>query len=111
VLGVDGEQPLGLPLDQIHDEFAAHDERLLVRERERLPVLQRSERGPESGRADERVQDDVRIGLRREPLRGIGPDDELHPSDGTETGPDLLGGVLVRDPHDRRKELTDLPGE
>ena len=44
-------------------ELAGGDEALLVRERERDPVLERPHRRREPGEADDRVQDDV--GLRR----------------------------------------------
>ena len=79
VLGVDGQQPLRLALDEVGHELAADDEALLVRERERLARLQRRERGRQPGRADERVQHHVGLGLAREALGRVGTLDRSRP--------------------------------
>ena len=43
-------------------QLACRDEALLVRERERHPALERPERSRQPGEADDRVEDDVRLG-------------------------------------------------
>ena len=62
VLGVDGQQQASSPLPRRERELAGCDEALLVRERERDAALERPERRADAGKADDRVQDDVRLG-------------------------------------------------
>ena len=111
VLGVDGEQPLGLALDEVHHELAADDERLLVRERERLAALQRRERGRQAGGAHERVEHDVALGVAGDGLGGLGADDQLDALDRARASLQVVGRVLVGDRDDRRQELPDLADE
>ena len=77
MLGVHRAEALGLALDQVHDELAAHDERLLVGEGDGLAVLQGGQCRRQSGGTDEGVQDDVGLRIRGESLGGVGPDEEL----------------------------------
>ena len=42
-----------------------------------LPFCNAASVGAKPGRADERVQDDVGLGVRGESLGGVGPDQEL----------------------------------
>ncbi len=111
VLGVDREQPLGLTLDQVHHELAADNEALLVGERERLPALERGERGPKTGRADQTVHHDVGLGFAGDGLGGIGTDDQLHAGERAQLLLHVVGRVLVGDGHQRRQEFPDLPHE
>ena len=68
VLAVDREQPASSPLLRREREVAGGDEALLVREREVDAALERPERHGQPGEADDRVQDDVRLG----PLEQLG---------------------------------------
>ena len=73
VLAVDREQqaaPAALRGDR---ELAGRDEALLVRERERDAALERPERRPDAGEADDRVEDDVGL-ARVEELGGVAAD-------------------------------------
>ena len=62
VLRVDGKQQTSAPLFRLARQVACSDQALLVRERERDAALERPERRADSGEADDRVQDDVRLG-------------------------------------------------
>ena len=62
VLAVDREQQAAAPLLRGQRELAGGDEALLVRERERDAALERPERRADAREADDRVQDDVRLG-------------------------------------------------
>ncbi len=111
VLGVHREQAFRFPLHEVGDELAADHQRLLVRERQRLARLERREGRGEAGGADERVQDEVTLGVTGEDLGGVRTDDQLDAL----RGPELLlhdgRRFLVRDRDRGRKELPDLPHE
>ena len=62
MLRVDGQQQASSPLLRAQRELPCGDEALLVRERERDPVLERPQRGADAGEADDGVEDDVRLG-------------------------------------------------
>ena len=62
VLAVDREEQAAAPLVRREREVAGRDEALLVGERERDAALERPERRAEAGEADDRVEDDVRLG-------------------------------------------------
>jgi hypothetical protein len=72
VFAVDGDQARAATRDRRgsprkrHEQFAAHDERLLVRERETLARSQGGLARAQSRGPDERVQDDVGVGVCRE---------------------------------------------
>ena len=63
VLAVDRQQQPSAPRPRVAGELACGDEALLVRERERDAALERPERRVDAGEADDRVEDDVRLGL------------------------------------------------
>ena len=74
VLGVHGHEPRAGGLRQRHDELAADHERLLVGERDVDPLGERHDRGPQAGRPDDGVQDQVgaRLGDQaHQPLRAV----------------------------------------
>ncbi len=54
---------------QRHHQLAAHDQRLLVGQRDVDALGQRDDRGPEPRRADDRVQHQIGAGLRHERAR------------------------------------------
>ena len=108
VLRVHGDQALGLALDEVGHELAAHDQALLVRERERLARLQRREGRPEPRRADERVQHHVSLGIAGEPLRRVGADEDLGSVDPAQLPAELGGGLFVGHRDEGRQELADL---
>ena len=62
---------------QRHDELAAHDERLLVRERKHLARAKRLVARSQPRRAHERVHDDVDLGKVYERRNGIGPESDV----------------------------------
>src|SRR5690606_31556997 len=97
VLAVDRDE-FADPLPQrIQDERPADDERFLVREREPLPRPQRGQRGLQPGGADDRVQDDVHLGVRRG-LEQPGPAV-------TPLGRRPAGGLAVRRLFDQDREV------
>ena len=73
VLAVDGQQAPASPLPGGERELARGDEALLVREREVDPALERPQRRREAGEADDRVEDDVRLGPLQQ-LRQVAAD-------------------------------------
>ena len=62
MLTVDGQQPASTPLPGGQRQVAGCDEALLVGEREVHPVLERPKSGLETSEADDRVQDNIRLG-------------------------------------------------
>ena len=62
VLAVDRQQPPSAPLASGEREVTGGDEALLVREREVDAALERPDRDRQAREADDRVQDDVRLG-------------------------------------------------
>jgi hypothetical protein len=108
VLGVHGDQPLGLTLDEVEHELTADDQALLVRQREGLARLERCEGRRQTRRADEGVQDHVRLGVSGEHLRCLGTRVDVHAPDAGELLAQCGGRFLVRDCHVSRQELTDL---
>ena len=74
-------------------ELAGHHQRLLVGQRHALPRAQRGERGIEPGRADDRVEHDVHVGVRR------GLDQHLAP------GADAGRRLPLHEPGERRRPL------
>ena len=73
MLAVDRKQEPLSPAPRRDRELAGGDEALLVRERERDPVLERPERRADAGKADDRVEDDVRLAPLEE-LDGVAAD-------------------------------------
>ncbi len=59
VLAVDRKEEPSTPLSRSERELTGRDEALLVRQRERDAPLQRPESRRQTGKADDRVQDDV----------------------------------------------------
>ena len=99
VLGVDRDQLRAGGLRQGHHQLAAHDERLLVGQRDVDPLGERDDRRTEAGRPDDRVEHEVGAGLGDEPHQPLGPGEHLA------AGPGLGGarrgvGVAERDPRD-----------
>jgi hypothetical protein len=75
VLAVDGQHEPSSPRPRLAGELAGGDEALLVRERERDAAFERPQRGVDAGEADDRVQDDVGLGLLgASPSIGVEPD-------------------------------------
>ena len=66
VLGVDRHDLAAARRPRLGDDRARGDEALLVGEREALAGFERGERGGEAGEADDRVEDDVGVGVRGE---------------------------------------------
>ncbi len=66
VLRVDGHDLAAAASPLLGDDGTAGDETLLVGQREALAVRQRRERCRQPGEADDRVEDDVGLGQRRE---------------------------------------------
>ncbi len=66
VLGVDGQDLRAGRLGERHHKLAADDERLLVGEREVDALAERRDRRAEAGRADERVEHEVGVGLEHQ---------------------------------------------
>ncbi len=98
VLAVDREQQPSSPLLRGERELAGRDEALLVRQRERDAVLERPERRPNAGEADDGVEDDVRLA----PLEQL---------DRVAADLDVLDAVLRREVVERRRarlERTEL---
>ena len=60
MLAVDRKEEPSTPLSCSERELTGRDEALLVRESERNPPLQCPESRRQAGKADDRVQDDVR---------------------------------------------------
>ena len=99
VLGVDRDQLRARGLRQRHHQLAAHDERLLVGQRDVDPLGERDDRRTEAGRPDDRVEHEVGAALGDEPHQALGPGQHLA------AGPGLRGarggvGVAERDPPD-----------
>ena len=66
VLAVHRQEQAPSPLPCRESELAGGDKAFLVRERERRAALERPERRPEAGEADDGVEDDVRLGALEE---------------------------------------------
>ena len=111
VLRVDGHKPLRLSLDQVHDQLAPDDERLLVGERQGLPGLEGGQGGAQPDRADHGVQDHVGVDLTSHELRGLRPGQHLDRAQATELRGDLTCRFLLGHRHDLRHELADLAHE
>ena len=112
MLGVHGQQPLGLALDRSITSSPPTTRDSLFASARVLPDCRAASVGAESGRADERVQDQVGLGLtRRASRRRRGPTMSSTPLSAPSSRLDVGGRLLVGDRHDRRQELTDLPGE
>ena len=73
MLAVDRQQQASTPLPRRERERSGCDEALLVGERERDAVLERPQRGANAREADDRVEDDVRLGTL-EQLDGVAAD-------------------------------------
>ncbi len=92
MLGVDRDQLRARRLGECGHELAADHEALLVGEREVDALPQRGDRRAEAGRAHERVQDEVAVGV------GDQRDEALGAAEHLAVGPGLRGlggGVLV----------------
>jgi hypothetical protein len=63
VLGVDGDHVRAGGLGERHHQLAAHDERLLVGEREVDALAQGGDGRPEAGAADDGVEHEVALGV------------------------------------------------
>src|SRR6266487_4617110 len=111
MLGVHGEQPLRLSLDEIHDELAADDQRLLVRQRHGLAVLERGHGGGQARGPDEGVEHDVGLRVAGERLGCLRSDEHLHAAQRADPLLDVGGRVLVGDRDQRGQELADLAHE
>ena len=70
VLAVHGQQKPFAATPGVESEISGRDEALLVRERERDPVVERPKRGAHSCEADDGIQDDVGLGALEE-LRDV----------------------------------------
>jgi len=77
VLGVHGHDLRASRFRERYHELASHDQRLLVGERQVDPLAERGYGRAETGGADERVQDQVRLGLHDEPHEPIGAREHL----------------------------------
>ncbi len=71
MLGVDRQQPPAAAPERVQHQRAAGDEALLVGQREVRPALERGEARLQAGRADDRVEDDVRPGRPHELDRAL----------------------------------------
>jgi hypothetical protein len=109
VLGVDRDQLGAGGLGQRHHEVPADDERLLVGERDVDALRQRHHGRAEAGRADDRVEHEIGVGLGHEPHQPLGPGEHLalRPQLGGAGGGvavaerDAVDAVLVRERHQR----------
>jgi len=104
------DDPRAGGLGERPDELAADDQRLLVGERQVDPLPQRRHGRPETGRADQRVEDEVRIGFDDQ------PDEALRSAEDPSVRPGLARpgrrvGVGEGDPPDtvRTGLLDELP--
>ena len=99
VLGVDRQQPGAGGLRERADQLAAHHERLLVGQRDVDPLAERDDGRPEAGGADDRVDDEVGVGVGDEPDEALGAGQHL--ALGPHLGRAGRGvGVRQRDPAD-----------
>jgi hypothetical protein len=80
VLRVDGDQLSAGGLGQRGHELAAHDERLLVGQGDIDALGERHDRGSEAGRADDRVQHQIGVGLGDKPHQPLGTASTSRPS-------------------------------
>src|SRR3954454_15570690 len=77
VLGVDRHDPGARRLGELHAELAPDDQRLLVGQGEVDALPQRGDGRPQPGRADERVEDEVGLGLEHEAHEPLGAAEHL----------------------------------
>jgi hypothetical protein len=78
VLGVHRQQLRAGGLGESHHELAAHDKALLVGQREVDALAERRDGGPEPGRADQRVQDEIAVGVRDQLHEALRSGQHLH---------------------------------
>ena len=113
VLRVDGEDRGAGGARGRHERLARHDERLLVRERERLAELHGLVRGREADRPDDAAEDDVRLRdaspRRRAPAR---PKPTERPGNSCRSARGVLARLHRHDlravRRDRRQELLEV---
>ena len=97
MLGVDRNHPRARGFGQRGDELTADHEALLVGEGQVDPLAEGRDRRPESGRPDERVEDEVAVRARDQLDEALGPGE--HPASGPALGGVRGGrGIGKRDP-------------
>ena len=110
VFRIDRKEALGLALHQVHHELATDHERFLVGERDRLPGLQRGQRGAEAGRSDQPVENEVGVGLRRAMTSAAsGPTISSTPFTWPSLALTSAAAFLVRDGDERGQEFRAWP--